>query len=100
MDIINNIQINNNFDKSNETNDLDDDNVYKSHVHTIEYYEKVVRSIINIKKIKTVVLMGNMFHNNNKCGQSILNNEKYAKTLGSRFIINQKVIDIIQNKVL
>jgi len=30
----------------------------------------------------------------------ILHNEKYAKTLGSRFIINQKIIDIIQNKVL
>ena len=32
MDIINNIQINDQFYQSNETNDLDDDNVYQSHV--------------------------------------------------------------------
>jgi hypothetical protein len=36
----------------------------------------------------------------NNVNEYILNNQKYAKTLGSRFIINQKVIDIIQNKVL
>ena len=36
----------------------------------------------------------------NNVNDYILNNEKYAKTLGSRFIINQKVINIIQNKVL
>jgi len=33
-------------------------NVYKSHVHTIEYYEKVVQSIINIKKNKNCCVDG------------------------------------------
>jgi len=36
----------------------------------------------------------------NNIDDYIKNNEIYAKTLGSRFVINKKIIDIIQNKVL
>ncbi|MGY8975119.1 MAG: 3-hydroxyacyl-CoA dehydrogenase family protein [Alphaproteobacteria bacterium] len=36
----------------------------------------------------------------NNIDDYIKNNEIYAKTLGSRFVINKKIIDIIQNKAL
>ena len=34
----------------------------------------------------------------NNINNYIKNNEEYAKTLGSRFIINKKIINIIQNE--